>query len=166
MQSTPTLTPIEYLEHQHRHLLEQIENLEKFKTQIERGAPVDYKAFRDEIIYLDRELHFHKRVEEQTIYPLLAVLTGEDGPASFVVLEHRRMWNMMNQLREWAEQTTNNTFNAHLSETLSAFINILRLHIEKENKILFPQVKRLLNRPDSQQIINAFHIRFAEQLNG
>jgi len=153
---------IEYLINQHREILLSLRHLEALRVKMyQKNIQFDAALFREDILNLDRQLKLHKQLEEETIFPLMATFTGYDGPASFVELEHKRIWELLESLKISVEGLDPILNADGFFESLTALDNLLQLHIEKENQVLFPQVEKYLKDHFHSQVVKDFQDRFA-----
>lgn len=156
---------IEYMINQHREILLSLRHLETLRSKmVQKNIQFDSELFREDILNLDRQLKLHKKLEEETIFPLMATFTGKDGPASFVELEHQRIWDLLESLKLTVQDSDVMMSDNAFFESLTALDNLLHLHIEKENQVLFPQVEKYLKNNFHSQVVKDFQDRFTAQI--
>lgn len=81
----------------------------------------------------------HAQNEERALFPDLASsLGGEGGPLAVLTEEHRVLHGQLDRL-------TADPPRWELEEVLDAFLRLLRAHIEKEERILFPAAAELID---------------------
>jgi len=153
---------IDYMINQHREILLSLRHIETLRSKMyEKNIQFDSALFREDILNLDRQLKLHKKLEEETIFPLMATFTGYDGPASFVELEHQRIWDLLEELKMIVRGSDVMMNDTAFFESLTALDNLLHLHIEKENQVLYPQVEKYLKNHFHSQVVKDFQDRFA-----
>lgn len=155
---------IDYMIDQHREILHTLGRIESTLAKIsDDHSVINTALFKQDILTLDQRLKSHKRTEEETIFPLMAAFTGYDGPASFVKLEHSRIWDLLEMLKTFVQESQTEVSNEAFSETFSALNNLVRLHIEKENQIIYPQVEKVLKNHFQSQIVKDIQTRLSVQ---
>jgi PAS domain S-box-containing protein len=104
--------------------------------------------------YVER-CHNHK--EEDHLFPLLETsgMPREGGPLGVMVIDHRRSEAALAALRDAAGDYTGGNQEAlsALRETFSEYSGVLKEHFWKENDILFPMARRILDDKDDARVL-------------
>jgi hemerythrin-like domain-containing protein len=144
---------IEVLMNEHRLIEQVLGSLETFASEIERGlAPerallADYGAFFRE--FADA---CHHGKEEDVLFRRMTErgFPRETGPVAVMLHEHevgRRHVSALRQIGEGAGPLGAGEEQVVL-ENAGAFIPLLRAHILKEDRVLYPMAVRLLTGPE------------------
>jgi hemerythrin-like domain-containing protein len=143
-----------------RHLLREHREVEKALEQLEsllaeQKARAHWSAseredFRWVIERINRHLHHHIRKEDDVLFPALEDFLPRDlGPLAVLRGEHEDLQEVFRRiLLAGALRTTNETPRAaieRLREYSDAMVRIVRDHIYKEDRVLFPMVARFLS---------------------
>lgn len=107
----------------------------------------------------------HHAKEEHVLFPLLeSKVQGAGGPVSVMLSEHeagraavRAIQTALPSLDESREARDS------AAENLAAYAQLLRLHIRKENEILFPLAERSLGEDDKRRLAAEFERVEAEE---
>lgn len=114
-----------------------ITQLDVIETLTRAGAEVPSVVAA--IRTLAAPLLVHAQNEERALFPDLASsLGGEGGPLAVLTEEHRVLHGQLDRL-------TADPPRWELEEVLDAFLRLLRAHIEKEERILFPAAAELID---------------------
>ena len=126
-----------------------LDALEKEVRSVKSGSPVDRGFFSSAISFLRQFADgLHHQKEEQVLFPALcdAGMPKDGGPVGVMLYEHdegRGHIRAMEAELPAAENGDQSARDRLISET-SAYVELLRAHIQKENMILFPMAERLL----------------------
>ena len=95
--------------------------------------------------FLEGELAFHFRREEEGLFPILEQKVGKEGPIANMLQEHREMGGMVEQLRGLASRLPRDgTLAPEVDRVAGSLIKFLQGHIDKENTILLPMAQAAL----------------------
>jgi hemerythrin-like domain-containing protein len=150
------MTPTEELKHEHDIILLVLQGAEK---QAALRAPkqdnlnelVDFFAnFVDRCHHAKEERHLFPEMEERGVQ-------RQGGPIGVMLSEHSDgralVAAMKEKLTDWHLDTKIlDEIKAHLL----GYVNLLRLHIDKENNILFPMADKILTADDQSHLSDAF----------
>lgn len=109
--------------------------------------------------FVREELDCHLRKEDEALFPALeAFLPRDDGPLAVLSAEHEELRARFNQLLEAIEFLSRESDRRkEIQESLQhrgpTTVRILRDHIYKEGRVLFPLVARLLSTELDFQIL-------------
>jgi quercetin dioxygenase-like cupin family protein len=112
-------------------------------------ASGDWGGVREGADWLYQELKLHNEAEEQHLFPLMdPFFGGGHGPTHCMREEHRQLWNLTLTILDdiSAEGLARNPEDA--DRTATQLIGMLRAHIEKENKVLYPMAEKILSAAD------------------
>jgi len=104
----------------------------------------------------------HHSKEENHLFPLLEKkgMSHDSGPIAVMLMEHtegrRRLANIV-ELLPAAKRDDKGAVRV-IVENLSAYVALLKAHIDKENKVLFPMSDRILTNEDQVDLEKAFDI--------
>jgi iron-sulfur cluster repair protein YtfE (RIC family) len=139
------------LAHCHEHILGKLAELEETSRALRReGAYSDalLARFCDALVFLDTAIPMHSADEEQSLFPRLRrcqPFTGRAGdtPMDCMESEHKQHQRLLAALKRALMQRE--VLGA--ADAAVAVVNEYRAHIGKENEVLFPWAKELLNDP-------------------
>jgi hemerythrin-like domain-containing protein len=152
---------IEVLMNEHRLIERVLGSLETFATEVEGGlAPgrplvADYARF-----FRGFADAFHHGKEEDILFQRMIErgFPRETGPLAVMLHEHRLGRQHVGALVQVGEATGPLAVaeTALLLETAGAFVPLLRSHILKEDRILYPMSERLLTGPEMDAMETEF----------
>jgi len=141
------------LSHQHHHGLVMSHRIQQelAKGQDDRLA---IAALADAVVeFFDRDLVPHFGAEEAALFPTMEQHLGELAIIKELLREHRQMCSLVDHLRQSESGTQ--------VEALGAFGELLRNHIRKEERLLFPMFEE--NLPES--VARSIGPQIQEKLN-
>ncbi|MBP1607877.1 MAG: cytoplasmic protein [Acidobacteria bacterium] len=155
------MKPTEVLITEHNAVLLGLEILEKVEAALEAGS-ADAPQHLGQLIdffrgFVDR---CHHGKEEDILFPELEKrgLLREGGPIGVMLAEHeigrqriQGMSSALDRLRQGESLAVSD-----IRENSLGYRNLLKVHIHKENNILFPMADSLLNDDDAVKIIDRF----------
>ena len=134
---------IQILGSQHQDVLARLAEVEA------RLEPDTTAAAADLAAYLEREVLDHFVLEEEALFPQLALHIGVDGgPLAVMNAEHAEFRSLLEDLGV-ALRAGDVAAQRHNTEAL---IELLRGHIFKEDHVLFPLALRLLTPDEIQRV--------------
>jgi hemerythrin-like domain-containing protein len=157
------------LKHEHKIILLVLEAAEREAQAIKDTGKVNTDK-------LDKVLDFcrvfidecHHGKEEEYLFPKIKERSLESGkePISIMLQEHvagrRRVKNIAESLAQAGKGDLAGM--AALSVNLSAYVDHLQAHIDKENNVLFPMADRLFTAEDQQDLTQAFDKHEAKEM--
>jgi len=163
------MTPTELLMHEHQIILMVLGAAERKAQQIQgegaAGVPeVDqmldfFRNFADRCHHAKEEDLLFVKMEERGV-------PAEGGPIGVMLREHdegrRRLRAVAEALPGAAGQDP--VALAIVSENLEAYTHLLRAHIGKEDKVLYPMADKLFTPQDQQELSEAFDRVEAEEM--
>jgi hemerythrin-like domain-containing protein len=131
-------------------------------TAAKQARPQAEKEIRARLEALRQRLLLHFRKEEEGLYPEVRRIVAEGAPAVDILsqffgeaadddlsahhLLRSRMREMMSLLGAMGRAGSSNGYSTEgLQAVVSASLDLLTRHIEKENRLVFPMIERLLN---------------------
>jgi len=152
---SPRPHPIDTLLAEHEVILAVLEALEVRASEVRRGGSFDRRAWSLFAEFLgafaDR---CHHGKEEELLFPVLAEHGVPDagGPIGAMKIEHEEGRSLIRDLSAAIERGDASRAVA----AASSFIGLLREHIAKENGVLFPLGRQLLDAPSVERIAEGF----------
>lgn len=150
-------TAIKNLENDHDNILGLIEVMEKMvltlSTELSRMEMVAslIKNYAD---------GFHHAKEEKLLFPLLVKkgFSKEHGPVAVMLHEHAEGQNFVSGMTEEIEAYKNGDTSTltKLYENMQGYIDLMRVHIAKENNVLFTMADKALTDEEQQTLLKAF----------
>ncbi|MFQ5542845.1 MAG: hemerythrin domain-containing protein [Nitrospiria bacterium] len=162
--------PIQVLKGEHHVTLARLEMIERtlqyLQTLPPNSAPdragLEQVRLKEWVVGLEKSLELHFKKEEESLFPVLSQYIGrEQGPIEVMLREHttiRRVFHAWKvyvcelQLERGMERRTS------LKEVTTRgyeVIQLLRLHISKENQILFEICEVSLTLEEKQRVSEA-----------
>ena len=143
--------------HEHKAIQIALNILEKIREKLEKNEAADYKDINDLLEFLKEFADkCHHGKEEGFLFPALEKtgVKNEGGPIGVMLLEHTQGRNFIKQMQEsiLIKPVNNNQF----VEAAIAYVKLLRAHIEKENKILFPMIDVRLSASEQKELLEQF----------
>ncbi len=130
--------------------------IEKAASSIE-GIGFSAAAFgeiTDALGTIDSRFRKHMEKEERVLFPL--VLRHRNGPLSSLRGDHSDLLHAFNELtmcvRDVEEGHIHGKSIGELLQSIKSFIEHLRIHIDRENTILFPVVRQLLTPDEYEEL--------------
>ncbi len=150
-------TAREDLIHEHEAILYALNILERMGERIENNGVIDYadiNSFLDFLIEFADKCHHGK--EEGFLFPALekAGIKKEGGPVGVMLSEHAQGRNYIRQMQNSikADPPDKQLF----IQASGDYIRLLRLHIQKENKVLFPFIDARLSASEQNDLYESF----------
>lgn len=133
------------LSDEHKVVLGKLDEMEKAL-----GGP-DLPAIERVLSFMETDLGLHRRKEEEILFPALGRHIGlEGGPIAVMLQEHAIEKGYLIDLRAAVEEAKAGQETAErIREAARGILDLLRAHIEKEDKILFPMAEKTLS-PEEQ----------------
>lgn len=155
-------TAIGVLLGEHRTILRIVDEVERECRRVESGSPLREPFWRDVLRFHDEfDQGLHHQKEEQLLFPALeqAGLSPDQGPTAVLRDEHGRIvfWRSRIELALVARDRT------RLATTATSYLETLRTHVLKENQILFPLCRRLLDEATLDGLHREFLLLAADQ---
>ena len=155
------MTPTEILEHEHKVILVAIAGIEREVASIRQTGHVDaafvakaidfVRTFADGCHHAKEEKHLFRALHERG-------MSFEQGPLAVMLADHERGRASVRVVDEALPAATAGDATAvtAVADGLSAYAQLLRDHIAKENGVLYPMANRLLSDADQTALAAAF----------
>ena len=150
------LDPLQALVDEHTEQLVQAQFLESSAHSIRiNGFSVEaFEQMLGAINYFDTEMLEHNRREEKYLCPLLA--RHVEGPTDSLLHDHRELRIAIADLRSSVREVEDGHLYAasirQLVRASQTVVDEIRNHIEKENNVIFPLVRRCLTSKEYKQL--------------
>ena len=143
--------PTDELRHEHELVLAVVAAMEREVERIRQEDVVDSERVAEMIDFTKNftdGCHHHK--EEKVLFPLMeGRQASAGGPVSVMLSEHDagRVYvrGVVEALPDVAASAAART---QVADNLAGYAYLLRLHINKENTVLFPMAEQMLNEDD------------------
>lgn len=152
-------SPTQVLRDEHELVLVVVGAMEREVASIERTG----EAHADRVAQMvDFTRNFtdgcHHNKEEKVLFPLLEQReAAAGGPVSVMLSEHEAGRRAIRAIDEALPRVADDaSARKTVAENLGLYAQLLRLHINKENNVLFPLADRLLNASDKERLTIEF----------
>ena len=154
------------LKHEHDAILFSLNILEEICRRIESGRDVpagDLSGITGFLKLFADKCHHGK--EEGFLFPALeeAGIPRQNGPIGVMLSEHDKGRNFIKGMEGAIKE--NGVDKTGFTEAARGYISLLRDHIEKENKVLFPMGDSKLTAAKQEELIHSFG-EFEEKVIG
>lgn len=130
------------------------------KETLPERVEIEKALLRDLAVALEREIGPHFRKEEEALFPVLAEYIGKEyGPVEMMVREHEKIraaffsWRKtLPAFRRSIEPIDEGIRKALLDPGLR-IVHLLRLHINKENQVLFKISESSLTEEEKRKVM-------------
>ena len=155
------MNPTTQLKKEHEAITVVLDVLAAICNDIEAGTEVPVEHIGQVLQFLKVFADgCHHRKEEQHLFPALeaAGIPREHGPVGVMLAEHDLGRTFVRKMSEAFEEYKNNEPNAGERFVYNArgYANLLRLHIRKENEVLFPMADRVLSIDTQNRLVEDF----------
>jgi len=153
--------PTEMLEQEHRLIKKVLDVAQHQAELIHGGQGADFDKIGDMVDFF-RE--FADRCHHAKEEDLLFARMGERGmsatgtPIEVMLKEHQSGRELVQKVSEALPAASRGDSSAQgvVSENLLAYVKMLKVHIDKEDRILYPLANRLLTEADQQELADEF----------
>jgi hemerythrin-like domain-containing protein len=156
----------EDLMNEHEGILFGLQILDKMAEQLGGNKHVEVNDYKEIVNFLKLFADkCHHGKEEGLLFPAMerAGITKEGGPIGQMLLEHN---TGRKYVAEMADSIKEDRIDAEaFGSSAKKYIELLRSHIEKENKILFPMGDKRIPAAEQEKLIESFE-RFEEEVMG
>jgi hemerythrin-like domain-containing protein len=153
--------PTDVLSQEHRTIEGRLDQLEQTIRAIQAGGAFSRPYFEDALdFFRDQADGCHHAKEEKLLFPRMKErgVPAEGGPIGVMLAEHDEGRAYLRAVREnlaGAEQGSAEALDI-VSKNASAYVEMLRAHIYKEDNILFRMAKMVLDPSDVVELQEAF----------
>jgi len=155
---------------EHRVIERVLYALEKAAGRLNRGEDVYLRFFVGTSVFIrDFADNCHYKKEEIVLFPALIEcgLSRDSGPIAVMLAEHEAGRQLTQRLRQVTERLQAGDIRARdlVIQCCLEYVNLIRAHIRKEEKVLFPMADKLIPADQQDSIIKAFD-RFQPEERG
>ncbi len=155
------MKPTEVLMEEHRVIERVLYALERASGRLNHGEDVYLRFFIGTAVFIrDFADNCHHRKEEAVLFPALNEkgFPKDSGPIAVMLAEHEQARKLTQKLKQVTERLQGGDVNARqlVSQYGTEYVKLLRQHINKEDKILFPMVDKVILPEQQDQMIEAF----------
>ena len=155
------MTAIEELMTEHRAIERMLTVLEAAGGRLEAGERVRPGLFRDAVDFVrnfaDR---CHHGKEEENLFPRLEELgvPREGGPLGVMLLEHDEGRAYIGAIADavGAYESGDEAAGRTIAGNAAGYVGLLRGHIQKEERVLFPMADQVLSGDDQRSLEDSF----------
>ena len=153
--------PLKVLEEEHRVIEKVLKVLKKASENIKAGVnpPVEElkKALEFLRMFADK---CHHGKEEDILFPVLESrgVSRSGGPIGVMLQEHEQGRNLIKKMSRAIENIEKGDKNGYMlfSENASYYVELLEAHISKEDNVLYPIGRKVLNEEDFGKLLESF----------
>jgi hypothetical protein len=156
------LDPLQMLMDEHKIALSQLDILDRSAEEI-RAAGFSYPVWErlsEAARFIAGDIRAHNQREEDFLFPALEKYLPPGGPTYVMRDEHRQLWEGYDRLHEYTEKIKADPEDKRIKEELAKAAHfvmvLLSNHIYKEDNVLFPMARRILNDEQLHEIGSQF----------
>jgi hemerythrin-like domain-containing protein len=149
----------------HRKVLDRIQVLDAAASELTRGGSPDWPgaAARDVLAMLAVQFETHMAAEDEILYPALAEALPVAGPSvEPLMADHSALRMMLADLEQELLEPASRARNEQIGVQLRDLSDLLRIHIRKEEAIVFSVAERALSRQEMTALAARMDRRPAE----
>jgi hemerythrin-like domain-containing protein len=156
---------------EHRLIEGALDAMERWVTKLGPGSEPDDKAELARFVSFIRGFAdaYHHGKEEDILFVAMVDhgFPREAGPIAVMLQEHDQGRSLVSVLERLAQQSTAWSEEDHgtLARTARKFSSMLRLHIQKEDQILYPMADARLPEPVQEEMFRRFQAFEEQQTN-
>lgn len=163
------MKPVEILSQEHRVIEVVLNSLE---VMTEKAQAEGRLQREDSLEAIDFIRNFadrcHHGKEEDRLFPAMAAkgMPTDGGPIGVMLMEHDMGREFVRQMAESREAASDGdkTALAKFVAGATGYINLLRVHIHKEDHILFPMADRLMDDSEQSNLLTQFEVVETEHM--
>lgn len=151
-------TAFRRLRSDHEQVLDGIAALERLLTAPDELTRSD-RLVRDEVAFLTRQFSTHMQAEDDVLFPALIEALPEAQPAlAPLQAEHEELRGMLAGLTATLQATPGAVRDEQLTVQLRDFVDLLRIHIRKEEAVVLRMAETVLPSPERMRIARRFEV--------
>jgi hemerythrin-like domain-containing protein len=149
------------LSEEHQVILRVISALESATSHLEAGQPVNPDFFLDATDFIKGFADgCHHRKEEGVLFKAIVDngMPAQGGPVGVMLYEHEQGRTFTRGMREAAQklQAGDSSAKAGLIKNARGYASLLRMHIHKEDNILFPMANKVIPVEQHDAVFTGF----------
>lgn len=143
--SRPAADPFLEFRRDHARVLDRLARLESQMPV--PGAPVDEAPLRELVAHLERQFSTHMVAEDRVLYPALRTAFPEvGGTLDPLAADHAELRELLGALGDLLGRPPGRARDEQLVVLARDFSDLLRLHIHREESVVFDVAARVLSR--------------------
>ncbi len=151
----------EMLMDEHRVIERVLNALERAVNRLGRGEEVYLRFFTGTSVFIKSFTDgCHHKKEERVLFPALMEngMSNEEGPVAVMLAEHEQGRQLAHGIRLATErfQAGDLRMRESLVQNARAYISLIRQHILKEDKVLFPMADKVIPAAQHEKILTDF----------
>ena len=163
------MTPTDELKHEHQIILMVLGAVEREMREIQAGGPVPETRIGQMIDFIQNFAdRCHHAKEEDLLFTFMQErgMPIQGGPIGVMLQEHDEGRRLVRAAAEALPRASAGDDGARtaLATNLLAFVRLLRVHIDKEDHVLYPMADQLLTAADQADLSAAFERVEAEEM--
>jgi len=153
--------PFKVLEEEHRVIEKVLKVLKNISGNVEAcvNPPVDELKKAVEFLRMFADKCHHGK-EEDILFPVLESrgIPRSGGPIGVMLQEHEQGRNLIKKMSRAIENIEKGDKNGYMlfSENTSYYVELLEAHISKEDNVLYPIGRNVLNEEDFEKLLESF----------
>lgn len=160
----------EILMEEHRVIERVLNALERAINRLSKGEEVYLRFFTGTIVFVKAFTDgCHHKKEEGVLFPALVEygMSKDAGPVAVMLAEHEEGRQLAHGIRLATErfQAGDLRMRETLVQNAKSYISLLRQHIAKEDKVLFPKADKIIPAEKQEQILRDFE-KYDRDQNG
>lgn len=153
--------PSDILEEEHRVIERMLDVLTKLSAKLSQGETPPLWIFTEASEFVaDFADACHHAKEEKRMFPMLeeAGMSRDEGPLSVMLSDHERGRAYNQAMRAAAQRLADGEESSRqqLIDAINGYVELLRMHIKKEDNALFPMANRLLTSAQQKRLLEEF----------
>lgn len=144
---------------EHKAIQIALDILEIIREKLEKNGEADYKDINSLLEFLKEFADkCHHGKEEGFLFPALEKtgVKNEGGPIGVMLSEHAQGRKLIKQMQD--SILADPVSKAGFIEAASAYVRLLRAHIQKENSVLFPMIETRMSASEQKELMNNFEM--------
>jgi hemerythrin-like domain-containing protein len=148
-------TIFERMREDHRNVLERIQVLDSAAAAVTRDAASDWPGpeTRQVLGHLARQFQTHMAAEDEVLYPALAEALPVARPSMEpLIADHGALRMMLADLQQELDEPASDARNELIGVQLRDLADLLRIHIRKEEAVVFTIAERALSPKEMEAL--------------
>jgi hemerythrin-like domain-containing protein len=153
--------PLKVLEEEHRVIEKVLKVLKYISEDVKEGVnpPVDELKKAAEFLRMFADKCHHGK-EEDILFPVLESrgIPRLGGPIGVMLQEHEQGRNLVKKMLQAIESIEKGDKSGYMvfSENALYYVELLEAHISKEDNVLYPIGRNVLNEEDAEKLLESF----------